>query len=137
MPTKTNEYARPAAPPDTASLTEVRDASRKCTACHLYKRATQTVGEGPKGAPWRGAFLGPSGVVPIARARHCGKETGKPSSETDLESIALESHQTMTTHPSYPAGSAGITACAAWKSFVNLGMISRRWSPRKAQPPRK
>jgi len=52
MPTKTNEYARPAAPPDTSSLTEVRDASRKCTACHLYKRATQTVfGEGPKSAP--------------------------------------------------------------------------------------
>ncbi|PYJ73876.1 MAG: uracil-DNA glycosylase [Verrucomicrobia bacterium] len=52
MPTKTDEYARPATPPDTSSLTEVRDASRQCTACHLYKRATQTVfGEGPKGAP--------------------------------------------------------------------------------------
>jgi DNA polymerase len=52
MPTKTDEYARPATPPDTSSLTEVRDASRECTACHLYKRATQTVfGEGPRGAP--------------------------------------------------------------------------------------
>ena len=52
MPKKTDEYARPAAPPDTSSLTEVRDASRQCTACHLYKRATQTVfGEGPKAAP--------------------------------------------------------------------------------------
>ena len=52
MPTKTNEYARPATPPDTSSLTEVRHASRECTACHLYKRATQTVfGEGPKSAP--------------------------------------------------------------------------------------
>ena len=49
---KTDEYARPATPPDTSSLTEVRDASRQCTACHLYKRATQTVfGEGPKAAP--------------------------------------------------------------------------------------
>src|SRR5213594_559137 len=49
---KTDEYARPATPPDTSSLTEVRDASRQCTACHLYKRATQTVfGEGPKGSP--------------------------------------------------------------------------------------
>jgi uracil-DNA glycosylase family protein len=46
------EYARPARPPDTSSLAEVREASGKCTACHLYKRATQTVfGEGPKGAP--------------------------------------------------------------------------------------
>jgi len=49
---KTDEYARPATPPDTSSLTEVLDASRECTACHLYKRATQTVfGEGPRGAP--------------------------------------------------------------------------------------
>ena len=49
---KTDEYARPATPPDISSLTEVRDASRECTACHLYKRATQTVfGEGPRGAP--------------------------------------------------------------------------------------
>src|SRR5438552_14963521 len=49
---KTDEYARPATPPDTSSLVEVREASRECTACHLYKRATQTVfGEGPNGAP--------------------------------------------------------------------------------------
>lgn len=46
------EYARPATPPETSSLTEVRKAARSCTACHLYKRATQTVfGEGPKRAP--------------------------------------------------------------------------------------
>jgi len=52
MPAKTEEYARPAATPDTSSLVEMRDASRECTACHLYKRATQTVfGEGPKSAP--------------------------------------------------------------------------------------
>jgi DNA polymerase len=30
----------------------LREAARECTACHLYKRATQTVfGEGPKRAP--------------------------------------------------------------------------------------
>jgi len=52
MTTKTDEYARPATPPDTSSLTEVLAASRECTACHLYKRATQTVfGEGSRGAP--------------------------------------------------------------------------------------
>ena len=46
------EYARPATPPPTSSLGEVREASHEWTACHLYKRATQTVfGEGPKGAP--------------------------------------------------------------------------------------
>jgi uracil-DNA glycosylase family protein len=52
MRTKTDEYARPATPPDTSNLAEVLAAASKCTACHLYKRATQTVfGEGPKGAP--------------------------------------------------------------------------------------
>ncbi len=52
MPTENGEYARAARPPDTSSLAEVRAAASKCTACHLYKRATQTVfGEGPKNAP--------------------------------------------------------------------------------------
>src|SRR5437870_9935163 len=52
MPAKTEEYARPATPPDTSSLVKMREASRGCTACHLCKRATQTVfGEGPKSAP--------------------------------------------------------------------------------------
>src|SRR6202171_6153064 len=50
MQTKTEESWRPA--PETSSLTQVREAARGCTACPLYKRATQTVfGEGPKGAP--------------------------------------------------------------------------------------
>src|SRR5207244_7156063 len=52
MPTDDEEYARPARPPDTPSLNEAGEAARDCTACHLYKRATQTVfGEGPKRAP--------------------------------------------------------------------------------------
>src|SRR6266566_1711532 len=37
------EYARPAQPPDTSSLAAVREAAAHCTACHLYKRGTQTV----------------------------------------------------------------------------------------------
>src|SRR6187399_1985760 len=45
------EYARPAQPPDTSSLATLLEAAAHCTACHLYKRATQTVfGEGPKRA---------------------------------------------------------------------------------------
>src|SRR5213596_3011264 len=48
---KTDEYARPAQPPDTSSLAAMREAAAHCTACYLYKRGTQTVfGEGPKGA---------------------------------------------------------------------------------------
>jgi len=43
---------RPATPPDTSSWSQLREAARDCTACHLYKSATQTVfGEGPKRAP--------------------------------------------------------------------------------------
>src|ERR671925_9220 len=45
------EFAGPARPPDTTSWSAVREAAKDCEACHLYKRATQTVfGEGPKGA---------------------------------------------------------------------------------------
>src|ERR1041385_4149546 len=52
MMTDRDEYARPAQPPDTSSLNAVREAAADCTACHLHKRATQTVfGQGPKHAP--------------------------------------------------------------------------------------
>src|SRR6202171_5360211 len=46
-----DEHARPATPPQTTSWPALREAARQCTACHLYKHATQTVfGEGPKNA---------------------------------------------------------------------------------------
>jgi len=49
MRTNDEEYARPATPPDTSRWSQLREAARDCTACHLYKSATQTVfGEGPK-----------------------------------------------------------------------------------------
>ncbi len=52
MPVESNENWRPAPVPKTSSLTEVREAASSCTACPLYKRATQTVfGEGPKHVP--------------------------------------------------------------------------------------
>jgi len=51
MSAESEEYVRPARAPDTSSLSDVREAARECTACHLYKHATQTVfGEGPKDA---------------------------------------------------------------------------------------
>ena len=41
----------PAPVPNTTNLAKVAAAARACTACHLYKRGTQTVfGEGPKRA---------------------------------------------------------------------------------------
>lgn len=48
---RTDRNWRPAPVPDSASLKTIRDAAKKCTACPLYKNATQTVfGEGPKDA---------------------------------------------------------------------------------------
>jgi uracil-DNA glycosylase len=45
------ESWRPAPVPETSSVKELAEAAKKCTACHLYKGATQTVfGEGPKNA---------------------------------------------------------------------------------------
>lgn len=52
MPANEGEYWRPAPAPKTSSWSQLREAARDCTACHLYKRATQTVfGEGPTHAP--------------------------------------------------------------------------------------
>ena len=46
----TDEW-RPADVPNTSDLRKIRDAAAHCTACPLYKNATQTVfGEGPRAA---------------------------------------------------------------------------------------
>ena len=51
MRTSDEEFARPARPPETTSWSAAHEAAKDCEACHLYKRATQTVfGEGPKAA---------------------------------------------------------------------------------------
>jgi uracil-DNA glycosylase len=65
MRTDEQEYARPAQPPDTSSLGAVREAAADCTACHLHKRATQTVfGEGPNYEDVAGKpFVGPAGKI--------------------------------------------------------------------------
>lgn len=52
MPSIQKEPWPPAPVPGTSNLKEVREASRHCQACPLYRNATQTVfGEGPKRAP--------------------------------------------------------------------------------------
>lgn len=51
MSTKNEKSWRPALAPATSRLTELREAACECTACALYKCATQTVfEEGPKKA---------------------------------------------------------------------------------------
>ena len=52
MESASEEAWRSAPVPQTSTLSAVREAARTCTACHLYKRSTQTVfGAGPKRAP--------------------------------------------------------------------------------------
>jgi uracil-DNA glycosylase len=95
MQTKSEESWRPA--PETSSLAEVRDAARDCTACHLYKRATQTVfGEGPQGAPIMlvgeqpgdyedmagKPFVGPAEKLWIARSKKPESIASKFTSQT-------------------------------------------------------
>src|SRR5437660_5265543 len=70
---------RPAPVPETNSLAKVAAAAKECTACPLYKKATQTVfGEGPKRATMLmigeqpgdyedvagKPFVGPAGKIP-------------------------------------------------------------------------
>ncbi|HEY2138962.1 MAG TPA: UdgX family uracil-DNA binding protein [Chthoniobacterales bacterium] len=48
---KDEDEWRPAPAPETSSLATLTSAAKTCTACHLYRHATQTVfGEGAKGA---------------------------------------------------------------------------------------
>src|SRR5881275_1903799 len=59
---------RPAPVPETNSLAKVAAAAKECTACPLYKKATQTVfGEGPKHAAMfmigEQPFVGPAGKI--------------------------------------------------------------------------
>ena len=127
MPTKTNEYARPAAPPDTSSLTEVRDASRKCTACHLYKRATQTVfGEGPKSAPIMlvgeqpgdyedvagKPFVGPAGKIMDRALEEAGIDRSKVYVTNAVKHFKWEPRGKRRIH--HKPNSREIAACRPW-----------------------
>src|ERR1700751_1138418 len=77
MQTGDEEFARPARLPDTMSLSAVREAAKDCEACHLYKRATQTVfGEGPKSATMMLVGEQPGDYEDVA-----GKPFGGPAGE--------------------------------------------------------
>ncbi len=53
----------PAPVPESSSLSVIREASRSCTACHLYKRGTQTVfGEGTRAAHAGGRTAEEAGI---------------------------------------------------------------------------
>src|SRR5437762_2960077 len=101
MPANSEEYARSATPPDTSNLSEVRGASRECTACHLYKRATQTVfGEGPKNAPIMLVGEQPGDYEDVAGKPFVGPSFRVTRERGKLLSSKLASKVVATVHPS-------------------------------------
>jgi DNA polymerase len=127
MSQKSEEYARPAQPPDTSDLTMVRKAADRCTACHLYKRATQTVfGEGPKrtmmmligeqpgdyedvaGKP----FVGPAGKIMDRALEEAGIERSKVYVTNAVKHFKWEPRGKRRIHQK--PNSREIAACRPW-----------------------
>src|SRR5206468_10415664 len=112
---------------DTSSLTEVRDASRECTACHLYKRATQTVfGEGPRGAPIMlvgeqpgdyedvagKPFVGPAGKIMDRALEEAGIDRSKVYVTNAVKHVKWEPRGKRRIHKK--PNSRAIAACRPW-----------------------
>ena len=117
----------PAPVPDTSSLSAVRDASRGCTACHLYKRGTQTVfGEGPKGAPLMlmgeqpgdyedvagKPFVGPAGKILDRALEEAGIERDKVYVTNVVKHFKWEPRGKRRIHQK--PNSREIAACRPW-----------------------
>src|SRR6266481_4157644 len=121
------EFARPARPPDTASLGALREAARHCTACHLYKRATQTVfGEGPKGATMMlvgeqpgdyedvagKPFVGPAGKIMDRALEEAGIDRSKVYVTNAVKHFKWEPRGKRRIHQK--PNSREIAACRPW-----------------------
>jgi len=127
MATATEEYARRAQPPDTSSLAELRNAASKCTACHLYKGATQTVfGEGPKDAAIMFVgeqpgdyedqegkpFVGPAGKIMNQALEEAGIDRAKTYVTNAVKHFSWEPRGKRRIHKK-PNG-VEIAACRPW-----------------------
>ena len=127
MRTDEEEFARPARPPDTASLGALREAARHCTACHLYKRATQTVfGEGPKGATMMlvgeqpgdyedvtgKPFVGPAGKIMDRALEEAGIDRSKVYVTNAVKHFKWEPRGKRRIHQK--PNSREIAACRPW-----------------------
>ena len=103
----------PATVPDSSDLSEVRKAALKCTACHLYKRATQTVfGEGPERAPillvgeqpgdqedlTGKPFIGPAGRILDRALEEAGIDRNKSLCHQRRQTFQMGAER-ETTHP--------------------------------------
>jgi uracil-DNA glycosylase family protein len=127
MRTDEEEFARPARPPDTASLGALREAARHCTACHLYKRATQTVfGEGSKGATMMlvgeqpgdyedvagKPFVGPAGKIMDRALEEAGIDRSKVYVTNAVKHFKWEPRGKRRIHQK--PNSREIAACRPW-----------------------
>jgi len=121
------EYARPAQPPDTLSLAMVREAAAHCTACHLYKRGTQTVfGEGPKRATMMlvgeqpgdyedvagKPFVGPAGKIMDRALEQAGIDRSKVYVTNAVKHFKWEPRGKRRIHQK--PNSREIAACRPW-----------------------
>lgn len=117
----------PAPVPDTSSLSKVRAAARRCTACHLYKRATQTVfGEGPKRAPLMlvgeqpgdqedlagKPFVGPAGKILERALEEAGIDRGEVYVTNVVKHFKWEPRGKRRIHQK--PNSREIAACRPW-----------------------
>jgi uracil-DNA glycosylase family protein len=122
-----DEDWRPAPVPDSSSLTTVRDAARHCTACHLYKRGTQTVfGEGPQRATLMlvgeqpgdqedlagKPFVGPAGKLLDRALEEAGIDRGKVYVTNTVKHFKWEPRGKRRIHQK--PNSREIAACRPW-----------------------
>jgi uracil-DNA glycosylase family protein len=123
----TEEFARPAQPPDTTSLSATREAAKDCEACHLYERATQTVfGEGPKDATMMlvgeqpgdyedvagKPFVGPAGKIMDRALEEAGIDRSQVYVTNAVKHFKWEPRGTRRIHKK--PNSREIAACRPW-----------------------
>lgn len=118
---------KPAPVPETSSLNTLAKAARSCTACHLYKRATQTVfGEGPKGATFMllgeqpgdqedlagKPFVGPAGKLLDRALEEAGIDRGEVYVTNTVKHFKWEPRGKRRIHQK--PNSREIAACRPW-----------------------
>jgi uracil-DNA glycosylase family protein len=117
----------PAPVPETSSLATLKSASKNCTACHLFKHATQTVfGEGLKGATLMllgeqpgdqediagKPFVGPAGKILNRALEDAGIDRGQVYVTNTVKHFKWEPRGKRRIHKK--PNSREIAACRPW-----------------------
>jgi uracil-DNA glycosylase family protein len=118
---------RPAPAPETSSLATLKRVAKTCTACHLYKHATQTVfGEGAKGAKLMllgeqpgdqedlagKPFIGPAGKILDRALEDAGIDRGEVYVTNTVKHFKWEPRGKRRIHKK--PNSREIAACRPW-----------------------